>query len=127
MNKPDIRFGAVTIDCGKSQVKPMIDFYTGLLGLKLIGPEDGPFPYLEGENFAITLQPEEGYLPPTWPDLERGQQLHLDFLVKDLPAAAAYALSLGAVESPVQFSQDWHILLDPAGHPFCLCLLPSEG
>ena len=123
MNRPDIRFGAVTIDCAPEQLKDMVDFYTKLLGLTLEGQEDelGPFPFLFKDDFAITLQPEEGYQPPTWPSLERGQQMHLDFLVKDIQEARAYALSIGATESPVQYAKKWHILLDPAGHPFCLC------
>lgn len=120
MERPEISFGAVTIDCAKEQVPQMISFYRQLLNMQVEG-EDGPFPFLDGGSFGITLQPEEGYQPPTWPTMERGQQLHLDLLVKDLPAAIAYAKSIGAQESPVQYSQNWHILLDPAGHPFCLC------
>ena len=52
--------------------------------------------------------------------------MHLDLSVKNLPQAAAYAMSIGAAESPVQYSANWHILLDPAGHPFCLCLYPED-
>jgi len=26
----------------------------------------------------------------------------------------------------VQFSENWRVMLDPAGHPFCLCLFPEE-
>ncbi len=120
MERPAIRFGAVTIDCAPEQVPAMVAFYRQLLDLQVEG-EDGPYPYLSREGFAITLQPEEGYQPPTWPSLERGQQLHIDLMVDDLPAAVAYAKSIGASESSVQYSQRWHILLDPAGHPFCLC------
>jgi hypothetical protein len=46
--------------------------------------------------------------------------LHLDFEVTDLDQAVAHALSLGA-ELPDHQPQDTvRVLLDPAGHPFCL-------
>jgi catechol 2,3-dioxygenase-like lactoylglutathione lyase family enzyme len=104
----------------------MIAFYTQLLDMTLETPEDFPYPYLQGDGFDISLQPGDDYLPPTWPTNERGQQLHLDLTVKDLPAAIAFAKSLGATESPEQYGKNWHILLDPAGHPFCLCLEPES-
>ena len=124
MERPDIRLAQVTLDCAPHQVRDMIRFYTKLLGYRLEGPEDARFPYLYGPEgtVSITLQPEEGYRAPDWPTGEKGgQQAHIDFLVKDLKAASAYALSIGAAESPVQYSENWRILLDPAGHPFCLC------
>jgi hypothetical protein len=121
MDKPDIRFGAITMDCAPGQVEAMVRFWCGMLDLKAYGL-DGPYPFLEGKDFAITLQPEELYAPPPWPETDAvGKQLHVDLLTRDIPAAAAYARSLGATDSPVQYSDRWHILLDPAGHPFCLC------
>ena len=49
------------------------------------------------------------------------QQMHLDIAVTDLPAAVAAAVELGAVEAAHQPEPDvWRVLLDPAGHPFCL-------
>ena len=126
MERPSIKFGVVTIDCARDQVRGMIGFYTRVLGMTLETDEDYAFPYLQGDGFGITLQPGDDYLPPTWPTNERGQQLHLDFAVEDLPAAIAYAKSLGAVESAEQYSKNWHILLDPAGHPFCLCIVPQD-
>lgn len=126
MNRPSITFGAVIIDCAKEQVHDMIAFYTQLLDMKLATAEDYPFPYLQGDGFGITLQPGDDYLPPTWPSNERGQQLHLDFLVKDLPEAVVFAKALGARESAEQYSEKWHIMLDPAGHPFCLCQISED-
>ena len=120
--RPNIRFGAVTIDCAPHQVRAMVAFYSKLLNLELKNDADAAFPFLSGEGFSMNLQPEAGYQPPTWPEGERGQQIHLDLLVDDLAATTAYCLSIGATESPVQYGSNWHILLDPAGHPFCLCV-----
>jgi hypothetical protein len=49
------------------------------------------------------------------------QQFHLDLGVEDLDAAEKLALGLGAVRPDHQPGGDrWRVLLDPAGHPFCL-------
>jgi hypothetical protein len=46
--------------------------------------------------------------------------MHLDFEVVDLAAAVAHALELGAEEAQFQPQDTVRVLLDPAGHPFCL-------
>ena len=45
--------------------------------------------------------------------------MHLDIEVDDLDAAAAAAL--GARVAEYQPRDNIRVLLDPAGHPFCLC------
>jgi hypothetical protein len=40
--------------------------------------------------------------------------------VEDLVAATAFAQSLGAQVAEFQPQDDVRVLLDPAGHPFCL-------
>ena len=47
--------------------------------------------------------------------------MHLDIAVEDLDTAVASALALGAQQAQHQPAPDaWRVLLDPAGHPFCL-------
>jgi hypothetical protein len=46
--------------------------------------------------------------------------IHLDFEVTDLAEAVARALSLGAELPEHQPQDNVRVLLDPAGHPFCL-------
>ena len=48
--------------------------------------------------------------------------MHFDFQVGDLESAVADALVLGATPAPGQPNENVRVLLDPAGHPFCLCL-----
>lgn len=54
-----------------------------------VRPDDGP-------GLSVQLEPE--YVPPTWPGRSDapGMQLHLDFLVEDLPAAVARAIAPAA-------------------------------
>jgi hypothetical protein len=46
--------------------------------------------------------------------------MHLDIEVEDLAAACEHALSCGANLAECQPQEHVRILLDPAGHPFCL-------
>jgi hypothetical protein len=45
---------------------------------------------------------------------------HLDFEVDDLEAAVTHAVELGAEVAAFQPQNDVRVMLDPAGHPFCL-------
>jgi hypothetical protein len=49
-------------------------------------------------------------------------QLHLDLQVTDLTASVEDAVALGATLAEFQPQDDVRVLLDPAGHPFCLYL-----
>lgn len=46
--------------------------------------------------------------------------LHLDIGVRSLHAAVEDAVALGAVLCDYQPQHDVRVMLDPAGHPFCL-------
>jgi hypothetical protein len=62
----------------------------------------------------------EDYRAPEWP-VGTPKQIHLDLAVDDLDEAEVEALALGAVKAAEQPAPDrWRVLLDPAGHPFCL-------
>ncbi len=76
-----------------------------------------------GEGVAyLAIQHNPDYVRPVWPAAPGSQQmmLHLDFQVEDLDAAVEHALSLGAELPDHQPQTDVRVLLDPAGHPFCL-------
>jgi catechol 2,3-dioxygenase-like lactoylglutathione lyase family enzyme len=98
-------------------------FYSDLLGWEIAheSPETcniGP----PGGVAYLAVQTAPGYVRPVWPAPEGAQQMmmHLDFEVVDLEAAVAHALELGAEQAEFQPQDDVRVLLDPAGHPFCL-------
>ena len=68
------------------------------------------------------FQSAPDYVPPVWPAAEGRQQMmmHIDIAVDDLAAAVADAVGLGAILPRFQPQEDVRVLLDPAGHPFCL-------
>ena len=98
-------------------------FYSGLRGWP-IEKQDATDATLDlGEGVAyLSIQYNPDYVRPTWPAPAGGQQmmLHLDFEVTDLDEAVAHALSLGAELPEHQPQDNVRVLLDPAGHPFCL-------
>ena len=53
--------------------------------------------------------------------------LHLDFYVQadTFGIEIDHAISCGATLSEVQLAEAWKVLIDPAGHPFCILPLPE--
>jgi catechol 2,3-dioxygenase-like lactoylglutathione lyase family enzyme len=121
-----ISLAAVTLDC--ADFRALSDFYVKLLGGSVVREFGGHgvavgFP---GGGVELNFQEAEGYEPPVWPE-EKGkpqQMEHLDFVVDDLGEAVKLASELGAKKAPVQFIPEITVMLDPAGHPFCL--IPKE-
>lgn len=100
-------------------------FYEKLLGwTRFPGEEFTVLANMTQNGFPawITFQQVDNYTPPVWPaTAEQQQQMaHLDFHVRDVEAAVAYALSCGATMSETQCEDGWRVMIDPAGHPFCL-------
>jgi catechol-2,3-dioxygenase len=104
-------------------VEVLARFYVELRGWSIWREEPGNIVLDAGEGVAyLAVQHNPDYVRPAWP-AESGRQqmmLHLDFEVTDLEAAVAQAVSLGAELPAHQPQDDVRVLLDPAGHPFCL-------
>ncbi len=116
-----ICLGNVMVDCDDE--KKLCEFYCQLLGWEkhsMFG-----HPALCGKGGIVFLFIEEAdYIPPVWPEEKDKQQkqMHFDFQVPDVAAAVECAVSLGAVKAASQFGADKFVtMIDPAGHPFCLC------
>ncbi len=113
-----VRFGAVSLDCADPQA--LGDFWAQLLGGEVTYRSDG-FVAVRLANLWLTAVAVDDYQPPTWPSAELPKQIHLDLAVTDLEGALDRALALGATRAATQTAPDrWLVLLDPAGHPFCL-------
>ncbi|WP_408651278.1 VOC family protein [Jatrophihabitans sp.] len=99
-------------------------FYSALLGWPIGHEEPGTAILAAPEGpIYLVFQQASGYQPPLWPpvDGEQRAMMHFDFQVGDLDSAVAEALALGATLAETQPQQHMRVLLDPAGHPFCLC------
>lgn len=124
MTRPTMRISGATLaapDPGE-----LAEFYSGMLGwpseieknwAQVRSPDAGA-DGLSTLNFEI----EPNYTRPVWPTLAGRQQImtHLDIGVDDVAAAVAWAEQHGAVLAEHQPQGDVRVMLDPAGHPFCL-------
>jgi len=113
------RYPSFVIDC--PDPKALATFYGALLGWEAKISDDWA-DIRSGEDQCISFQQVENYTPPTWPTQKAPQQVHLDVNVEDLDAAEAAVLELGATKHEHQPGTTFRVFLDPAGHPFCLCV-----
>jgi catechol 2,3-dioxygenase-like lactoylglutathione lyase family enzyme len=85
----------------------------------------------EGGAPALAFQRVASLPPPTWPDGERPQMLHLDTTVRsatDLAEQHVRALGLGArllLDRHDDPDEPLYVYADPAGHPFCIFVAPD--
>ena len=113
------RFPSIVIDCPDPGA--LATFYGAMLDWKVEVSSDWADVRADYGQ-CISFQQVEGYVPTRWPGQEVPQQMHLDVVVDDLDAAEAAVLDLGATKHEHQPGTSFRVLLDPAGHPFCLCL-----
>ncbi|HIT18528.1 MAG TPA: VOC family protein [Candidatus Fimivivens faecavium] len=117
-----IRLADVVVDCPDEE--KLCAFYEGLLGWKRSELFGHPAVVSENGVMFAFVKDDFQYEPPVWPEApgKPQKQLHFDFLVPDVAAAVEKAESLGAKKADAQYGGDnFTTMIDPAGHPFCLC------
>lgn len=113
------QFPSFVIDCPDAGV--LANFYGAILDWKVSVSDDWAEIRAEGGQ-CICFQQVEAYTPPAWPGQDVPQQMHVDVMVDDLDAGEAAVLELGATKADHQPGTTFRVFLDPAGHPFCLCV-----
>ena len=113
------RFPSVVIDCPDPGT--LAAFYATMLDWK-VEVRDGYADIRADYGQCITFQLVEGYVAPDWPTQRLPQQMHLDVMVEDLDVAETAVTELGATKHEHQPGTSFRVFLDPAGHPFCLCV-----
>jgi catechol-2,3-dioxygenase len=120
-NPPRISLSEIVLD--SSDAHALASFYQRLLGGSF-GKDEPDWVTLQPGDGGMTLAfaTETGFVPPVWPSNPHGQQmmLHLDFEVDDLDSAVSHALAAGARLASYQPQELVRVMIDPAGHPFCL-------
>ena len=135
MDRPArMQLGALTMVAARPRM--LARFYSTLLGWPYIREED-PDPDQPPESGYALVCPPEGvaalalnfdydanYRRPAWPSVD-GEQIstqHLDVGVDDLDEAVEWAIECGATLADFQPAKSHRVMIDPEGHPFCLCL-----
>lgn len=108
----------ITLDC--AEAGPMSAFWSELLGWEVTASGDGYAMITGPSGVSIGIGEVEGYQPPGWPNEQGSKQFHFDLACDDIAADEERAVSLGATLAEPQPGETWRVLLDPAGHPFCL-------
>ncbi|HET6627872.1 MAG TPA: VOC family protein [Nocardioidaceae bacterium] len=101
-------------------------FYARLLDWQVFNEDEDGAAVAPSKDagYYLACQTEEHYVRPVWPAVE-GEPLmmmHLDIAVDDLDESVAHAVEAGAELASYQPQADVRVMLDPAGHPFCLYL-----
>lgn len=115
-----VRLVAISLDCADPQ--RLADFYRELLGGRQLWAKESSVG-IDVHGAVLVAQQVTSYVPPVWPETAI---VHLDLTADDLGAAEERAVSLGAT-LPEQPDPRWRVLLDPAGHPFCLTPFTPES
>jgi len=129
-----LRLQVTSVTITAPDPRALAGFYSRLLG-RPVTTEEGPRagePQSAGwaqirsptgtSEPTLNVEYETKWTTPTWPS-EPGMQnatQHLDIFVDDLDKATEHAIQAGASLAAVQPQQRVRVLLDPAGHPFCL-------
>ncbi|TYL45689.1 VOC family protein [Nocardioides sp. BGMRC 2183] len=97
-------------------------FYAALTGGEASEFPEYRYAAVEALGTSLNFQTVADYRRPEWPGQEHPQQFHLDFGVPALEPAIAHAQALGATVAAEQpDGATWRVMIDPDGHPFCLC------
>ena len=128
MERPRLQVGAVTITAEPALALELADFYHRLLGWPIVneGPKGGwaQLRPPDGETGpTINIEEDGEHARPVWPSRagEQTATMHLDIGVDNLDQAVAWALEVGAALADDQPQEHVRVMLDPHGHPFCLC------
>ena len=116
----------ITLDC--AEVTPVADFWKAALDYEQVASDGENYAMLQGGSGpALGFGKVEGYEPPGWPNQHGSKQFHLDLAADDIDAETERLVGLGATLAEPQPGETWRVLLDPAGHPFCVTNAASWG
>jgi catechol 2,3-dioxygenase-like lactoylglutathione lyase family enzyme len=130
------RMDVTSVTIGAPDPRKLAAFYARMLDWP-IAVEEPPRPGHPPEDGWAQLRPPDGkigpnlsfeyeaqYTAPVWPSAAGKQHItvHLDIAVKNLDVAVAWAIEAGATLADYQPQENVRVMLDPAGHPFCLFL-----
>jgi catechol 2,3-dioxygenase-like lactoylglutathione lyase family enzyme len=121
------RWNAVCIDCHPHDMEQVVALYVGLTGLEAVEREDR-WVALRGTaaDMSVNVQAEDWYTRPVWPERRDvpTKMMHFEVQVDDVAAAVESVVALGGQQAephpPDRDPRTLRVMLDPAGHPFCL-------
>ena len=121
---PILQIAGITTDCDDPAA--MSSFYALALGGTISHQDATGAQVRLADGQLLLFRHVAQYQPPTWPSQELPIQLHLEYYVDDVKLAELQLHRLGATTSEFQDKDDLDltVMLDPAGHPFCIIKRP---
>lgn len=117
----NIRYGGISLDC--ADPRELAGFWADLLGGE-VAFESDDFVAVKFDAGWLTAVRVPDHRAPTWPGGPTPKQVHIELKVTDLESAHREAVAKGARDAETQpRPESWRVLLDPAGHPFCITTL----
>lgn len=116
MVRQPLAVAAVSLDCADHD--ELAEFYVRLLDAAVLWRTDTSAGVRAGP-YTLVMQRVERHRTPPWPG---NSIVHLDLAaeVSELERQRDFAVACGATIAPTEPDPRWIVLLDPAGHPFCL-------
>ncbi len=121
MDRPKMLLAGTVLD--SLDARTLADFYEAFLGWERTQDEELWVVLTPpGDGTRLSFQTEPEYVRPVWPSTKGDQQMsiHLDIATDDVDRSVAMAVELGATIAEWQPQEGLKVMLDPAGHPFCL-------
>jgi hypothetical protein len=116
----DLRIAGISLDCPDPAL--LAAFYGEVLGGRALWT-NADSAGVEASGVVLIAQRVPDYVPPTWPGTS---VVHLDLAAGlDLEASVAFAVASGAKKAAYQPDPRWYVLIDPAGHPFCIATITT--
>lgn len=123
MSRTYLAVAGTSIDC--AEPRELAEFYLMLLGGELLWESPESVGFRTESGLRLVAQKVASYVPPIWPSTSI---VHFDLDAgADLAGSVAYAIKCGAREATEQPDPRWRVLLDPAGHPFCITTEVYDG
>ncbi|WP_110955101.1 VOC family protein [Anaerosinus massiliensis] len=128
-----MRLGAIVLD--SDNIEELSDFYASMLGWtksSQIHEEEKWITVIKADysETPLIFQENPDYSSPKWPSNkdEQQQMIHLDFYVRmdEFESKIEHAIQCGAKIAESQFSNRWKVMIDIAGHPFCIIPIPKD-
>ena len=116
----DVRVVGISLGC--PDPGRLADFYLDLLGGTRLWVKESSVG-IRVAGAVLVAQRVASHKPPNWP---ADSVVHLDLTAEDIDKAEERAVMLGATRA-IQPDRRWRVLLDPAGHPFCLTPFTPDG
>ena len=125
-----VELRATSVTVAAPEPLKLAAFYARLLGVDIAHcdppregePDTAGWGQIRTESLTLNFEFEKCWQPPVWPAQSERQVAtqHLDIWVADLVSAVRWAVECGARLAEAQPQEDVRVMIDPAGHPFCL-------